>query len=90
MCTEYVKKKPGLFGRLGEVGGIANPFNFMSCVNMGFCLFFKGCFETHHLVLLGHVLAVAGYFPPVLITKIFNVSFLSQLDAQLEGAYLPL
>ncbi|NXX53082.1 FAKD1 protein, partial [Scopus umbretta] len=42
------------------------------------------CFETHHLVLLGHVLAVAGYFPPVLITKIFNVSFLSKLDAQLE------
>ncbi|XP_064019563.1 FAST kinase domain-containing protein 1, mitochondrial [Pogoniulus pusillus] len=41
-------------------------------------------FETHHLVLLGHVLAVAGYFPPVLITRIFNVSFLSQLDAQLE------
>ncbi|KFQ94631.1 FAST kinase domain-containing protein 1 [Nipponia nippon] len=42
------------------------------------------CFETHHLVLLGHVLAVAGYFPPVLITRIFNVSFLSKLDAQLE------
>ncbi|NXP81306.1 FAKD1 protein, partial [Ramphastos sulfuratus] len=56
--------------------------------------FFKSCiqyltsnlsrFETHHLVLLGHVLAVAGYFPPVLITRIFNISFLSQLDAQLE------
>ncbi|NXJ88203.1 FAKD1 protein, partial [Corythaixoides concolor] len=42
------------------------------------------CFETHHLVQLGHVLAVAGYFPPVLITRIFNVSFLSKLDAQLE------
>ncbi|XP_074949498.1 FAST kinase domain-containing protein 1, mitochondrial isoform X1 [Phalacrocorax aristotelis] len=42
------------------------------------------CFETHHLVLLGHVLAVAGYFPPALITRIFNVSFLSKLDAQLE------
>ncbi|NXR01998.1 FAKD1 protein, partial [Sagittarius serpentarius] len=42
------------------------------------------CFDTHHLVLLGHVLAVAGYFPPVLITRIFNVSFLSKLDAQLE------
>ncbi|NXX88238.1 FAKD1 protein, partial [Centropus bengalensis] len=42
------------------------------------------CFETHHLVLLGHVLAVAGYFPPVLITRIFNVSFLSKLDSQLE------
>ncbi|XP_074685150.1 FAST kinase domain-containing protein 1, mitochondrial isoform X2 [Strix aluco] len=42
------------------------------------------CFETHHLVLLGHVLAVAGYFPPVLIMKIFNVFFLSKLDAQLE------
>ncbi|KAM6070546.1 FAST kinase domain-containing protein 1, mitochondrial [Chlamydotis macqueenii] len=42
------------------------------------------CFETYHLVLLGHVLAVARYFPPVLITRIFNVSFLSKLDAQLE------
>ncbi|XP_062434121.1 FAST kinase domain-containing protein 1, mitochondrial isoform X1 [Rhea pennata] len=42
------------------------------------------CFETHHLVLLGHVLAVVGYFPPVLIKMIFNVSFLSKLDAQLE------
>ncbi|KFP17559.1 FAST kinase domain-containing protein 1 [Egretta garzetta] len=41
-------------------------------------------FETYHLVLLGHVLAMAGYFPPVLITRIFNVSFLSKLDAQLE------
>ncbi|NXH76453.1 FAKD1 protein, partial [Hydrobates tethys] len=41
-------------------------------------------FETHQLVLLGHVLAVAGYFPPVLIKRIFNVSFLSKLDAQLE------
>ncbi|NXT56743.1 FAKD1 protein, partial [Pluvianellus socialis] len=42
------------------------------------------CFETHQLVLLGHVLAVAGYFPPVLIKSVFNVSFLSKLDAQLE------
>ncbi|XP_049675194.1 FAST kinase domain-containing protein 1, mitochondrial isoform X2 [Accipiter gentilis] len=42
------------------------------------------CFGTHRLVLLGHVLAVAGYFPPVLMTRIFNVSFLSKLDAQLE------
>ncbi|NWS66615.1 FAKD1 protein, partial [Crotophaga sulcirostris] len=42
------------------------------------------CFETHHLVLLGYALAVAGYFPSVLITKIFNVSFLSKLDTQLE------
>ncbi|XP_005520059.1 PREDICTED: FAST kinase domain-containing protein 1 [Pseudopodoces humilis] len=40
--------------------------------------------ETYHLVLLGHVLAMAGYFPPVLITTIFNVSFLSKLDAQLK------
>ncbi|KAJ7415584.1 FAST kinase domain-containing protein 1, mitochondrial [Willisornis vidua] len=48
--------------------------------------FFKSCyFEIYHLVLLGHVLAVAGYFPPVLITTIFNVSFLSKLDAQLKG-----
>ncbi|XP_009994603.1 PREDICTED: FAST kinase domain-containing protein 1 [Chaetura pelagica] len=42
------------------------------------------CFEAHQLVLLGHVLAVAGYFPPLLINKIFNVSFLSELAAQLE------
>ncbi|NXD06128.1 FAKD1 protein, partial [Nothocercus nigrocapillus] len=41
-------------------------------------------FESHRLVLLGHVLAVAGYFPPVLIKMIFNVSFLSKLDAELE------
>uniref|UniRef100_A0A8C3DAT9 FAST kinase domains 1 n=1 Tax=Corvus moneduloides TaxID=1196302 RepID=A0A8C3DAT9_CORMO len=57
--------------------------------------FFKSCIhhltsnlshlETYHLVLLGHVLAMAGYFPPLLITTIFNVSFLSKLDAQLEG-----
>ncbi|NXD20263.1 FAKD1 protein, partial [Spelaeornis formosus] len=56
--------------------------------------FFKTCIqyltsklshlETYHLVLLGHVLAMAGYFPPVLITTIFNVSFLSKLDAQLK------
>ncbi|NXC34957.1 FAKD1 protein, partial [Campylorhamphus procurvoides] len=56
--------------------------------------FFKSCiqhlisnlsyFEIYHLVLLGHVLAVAGYFPPVLITTIFDVSFLSKLDAQLK------
>uniref|UniRef100_A0A8C3DAS9 FAST kinase domains 1 n=1 Tax=Corvus moneduloides TaxID=1196302 RepID=A0A8C3DAS9_CORMO len=60
--------------------------------------FFKSCIhhltsnlshlETYHLVLLGHVLAMAGYFPPLLITTIFNVSFLSKLDAQLEGSYL--
>ncbi|XP_051478651.1 FAST kinase domain-containing protein 1, mitochondrial isoform X2 [Apus apus] len=42
------------------------------------------CFEAHQLVLLGHVLAVAGYFPPLLINRIFNVSFLSELNAQLE------
>ncbi|NWW89358.1 FAKD1 protein, partial [Rhynochetos jubatus] len=41
-------------------------------------------FECHHLVLLGYTLAVAGYFPSVLVEKIFNVSFLSKLDAQLE------
>ncbi|XP_037999330.1 FAST kinase domain-containing protein 1, mitochondrial isoform X2 [Motacilla alba alba] len=56
--------------------------------------FFKSCIqhltsnlshlETYHLVRLGHVLAMAGYFPPVLITTIFNVSFLSKLDAQLK------
>ncbi|NXA13536.1 FAKD1 protein, partial [Sapayoa aenigma] len=36
------------------------------------------------LVLLGHALAVAGYFPPLLITTIFNVSSLSKLDTQLK------
>ncbi|NXC00819.1 FAKD1 protein, partial [Orthonyx spaldingii] len=56
--------------------------------------FFKSCIqhltsnlshlETYHLVLLGHVLAMAGYFPPVLITTIFNISFLSKLAAQLQ------
>ncbi|XP_032920056.1 FAST kinase domain-containing protein 1, mitochondrial [Catharus ustulatus] len=56
--------------------------------------FFKSCIqhltsnlshlEAYHLVLLGHVLAMAGYFPPGLITTIFNVSFLSKLDAQLK------
>ncbi|NXH34550.1 FAKD1 protein, partial [Myiagra hebetior] len=56
--------------------------------------FFKSCIqhltsnlsrlETYHLVLLGHVLAMAGHFPPLLITTIFNVSFLSKLDAQLK------
>ncbi|NXW36608.1 FAKD1 protein, partial [Phaetusa simplex] len=60
----------------------ANEEFFESCIqrltsNLSF-------FETHHLVLLGHVLAVAGYFPPVLIKRIFNVSFLSKLDAELE------
>ncbi|PKU49429.1 fast kinase domain-containing protein 1 [Limosa lapponica baueri] len=60
----------------------ANERFFESCIqrltsNLSF-------FETHHLVLLGHVLSVAGYFPPVLIKRIFNVSFLSKLDAQLE------
>ncbi|NXP11437.1 FAKD1 protein, partial [Thinocorus orbignyianus] len=60
----------------------ANEGFFESCIqhltsNLSF-------FETHHLVLLGHVLAVAGYFPPDLIKGIFNVSFLSKLDAQLE------
>ncbi|NXS92029.1 FAKD1 protein, partial [Jacana jacana] len=60
----------------------ANEGFFDSCIqhltsNLSF-------FETHHLVLLGHVLAVAGYFPPVLIKRIFNVSFLSKLNAQLE------
>ncbi|OXB60614.1 hypothetical protein ASZ78_001147 [Callipepla squamata] len=42
------------------------------------------CFETHHLVLLGYILAVAGYFPAALIKTVFDVSFLSRLDAQLE------
>lgn len=52
---------------------------------MSFSLVFQGHLETYRLVLLGHVLAMAGYFPPVLITTIFNVSFLSKLDAQLKG-----
>ncbi|KAM6260286.1 FAST kinase domain-containing protein 1, mitochondrial isoform 1-T4 [Spheniscus humboldti] len=60
----------------------ANEEFFESCIQH--LISNLSCFETHHLVLLGHVLAVAGYFPPVLITRIFNVSFLSKLDAQLE------
>ncbi|NXE07427.1 FAKD1 protein, partial [Lophotis ruficrista] len=60
----------------------ANEKFFESCIQ--YLTSNLSCFETHHLVLLGHVLVVAGYFPPVLITKIFNVSFLSKLDAQLE------
>ncbi|NXU47123.1 FAKD1 protein, partial [Turnix velox] len=55
---------------------------FQSCIkqlasNLSF-------FQAHHLVHLGHALAVAGYFPPFLIKRIFNVSFLSKLEAQLE------
>ncbi|NXT98697.1 FAKD1 protein, partial [Buphagus erythrorhynchus] len=60
----------------------------LSCVNMRFSLLFQGHLEAYHMVLLGHVLAVAGYFPPALITTIFNVSFLSKLDAQLKGSDL--
>ncbi|XP_067994755.1 FAST kinase domain-containing protein 1, mitochondrial isoform X1 [Melanerpes formicivorus] len=60
----------------------ANEQFFESCIQ--YLTSNLSCFETHHLVLLGHVLAVAGYFPPVLITRIFNVSFLSKLDAELE------
>ncbi|XP_074450449.1 FAST kinase domain-containing protein 1, mitochondrial isoform X1 [Larus michahellis] len=70
-----------LFSAL-NYGPPANEEFFESCIqrltsNLSF-------FETHYLVLLGHVLAVAGYFPPVLIKRIFNVSFLSKLDAELE------
>uniref|UniRef100_A0A8C4YCT1 FAST kinase domains 1 n=1 Tax=Gopherus evgoodei TaxID=1825980 RepID=A0A8C4YCT1_9SAUR len=43
-----------------------------------------GCFEPHLLVLLGYSLAIAEYFPPALINAIFNVDFLTKLDAQLE------
>ncbi|NXN94199.1 FAKD1 protein, partial [Rhinopomastus cyanomelas] len=55
---------------------------FRSCIH--YLTSNLSCFETCHLVSLGHVLAVAGYFPPVLITRIFNVSFLSKLDSELE------
>uniref|UniRef100_A0A8C5UI16 FAST kinase domains 1 n=1 Tax=Malurus cyaneus samueli TaxID=2593467 RepID=A0A8C5UI16_9PASS len=57
---------------------------FNSCIQHLTCNLSKYHLETYHLVLLGHVLAMAGYFPPVLITKIFNVCFLSKLDAQLK------
>ncbi|KAM6332625.1 FAST kinase domain-containing protein 1, mitochondrial isoform 2-T4 [Podargus strigoides] len=60
----------------------ANEEFFQSCIQH--LTSNLSCFETHHLVLLGHVLAVAGYFPPVLIKRIFNVYFLSKLDAHLE------
>ncbi|NXK01624.1 FAKD1 protein, partial [Herpetotheres cachinnans] len=63
----------------------ANEEFFESCIR--YLTSNLSCFETYHLVLLGHALAVAGYFPPVLVTRIFNVSFLSKLDAQL--AVLP-
>ncbi|KAM9380589.1 FAST kinase domain-containing protein 1, mitochondrial [Phaethornis superciliosus] len=60
----------------------ANEDFFESCIQH--LISNLSCFETHHLVVLGHVLAVAGYFPPVLIKRIFDISFLSKLDAQLE------
>lgn len=60
----------------------ANEEFFQSCIQH--LTSNLSCFETHHLVLLGYILAVAGYFPPALIRTIFDVSFLSRLDAQLE------
>ncbi|XP_033900612.3 FAST kinase domain-containing protein 1, mitochondrial isoform X3 [Acipenser ruthenus] len=41
-------------------------------------------FDPHLLVLLAYSLAVADCFPEELIRTIFNVDFLSKLDAQLE------
>ncbi|XP_019472725.1 FAST kinase domain-containing protein 1, mitochondrial isoform X2 [Meleagris gallopavo] len=60
----------------------ANEEFFQSCIQH--LTSNLSCFETHHLVLLGYILAVAGYFPPALIKTVFDVSFLSRLDAQLE------
>ncbi|XP_010215781.1 PREDICTED: FAST kinase domain-containing protein 1 [Tinamus guttatus] len=60
----------------------ANEEFFENCIQH--LMLNLSCFESHYLVLLGHILAVAGYFPPVLIKMIFNVSFLSKLDAELE------
>ncbi|XP_077175900.1 FAST kinase domain-containing protein 1, mitochondrial isoform X3 [Paroedura picta] len=42
------------------------------------------CFEPHLLVLLAFTLAMAEYFPENLMMAIFNVDFLTKLDAQLE------
>uniref|UniRef100_A0A669Q4N0 FAST kinase domains 1 n=1 Tax=Phasianus colchicus TaxID=9054 RepID=A0A669Q4N0_PHACC len=66
----------------------ANEEFFQSCIQH--LTSNLSCFETHHLVLLGYILAVAGYFPPALIKTVFDVSFLSRLDAHLEGKYLAL
>ncbi|XP_053327113.1 FAST kinase domain-containing protein 1, mitochondrial [Spea bombifrons] len=40
--------------------------------------------DPHLLVLIGYALAVAEYFPEELIKALFNIDFLSRLDAQLE------
>ncbi|XP_055360802.1 FAST kinase domain-containing protein 1, mitochondrial isoform X2 [Betta splendens] len=41
-------------------------------------------FEPYMLVMLGHSLALADYFPEVLIKEIFSINFLGKLDSQLE------
>ncbi|XP_013915973.1 PREDICTED: FAST kinase domain-containing protein 1 [Thamnophis sirtalis] len=41
-------------------------------------------FEPSLLVLLGFALASSGYFPQNVITAIFNIEFLSKLDAELQ------
>ncbi|KAK9410703.1 FAST kinase domain-containing protein 1-like [Crotalus adamanteus] len=41
-------------------------------------------FEPSLLVLLGFALASAGYFPQKVIKAIFNIEFLSKLDAELQ------
>ncbi|XP_015724037.1 FAST kinase domain-containing protein 1, mitochondrial isoform X1 [Coturnix japonica] len=60
----------------------ANEEFFQSCIQH--LTSNLSCFDTHHLVLLGHVLAVAGYFPPAIIKTVFDVSFLSRLNTELE------
>uniref|UniRef100_A0A3Q1J3K8 RAP domain-containing protein n=1 Tax=Anabas testudineus TaxID=64144 RepID=A0A3Q1J3K8_ANATE len=41
-------------------------------------------FEPHLLVLLAYCLALADYFPEVLVKEIFSINFLGRLDSQLE------
>ncbi|XP_060113413.1 FAST kinase domain-containing protein 1, mitochondrial [Heteronotia binoei] len=55
---------------------------FQTCIGHLSC--HLGCFEPHLLVLLAFALAIAEYFPENLIMAIFNVDFLTKLDAQLE------
>ncbi|KAL8183434.1 UNVERIFIED_CONTAM: hypothetical protein K2H54_041135 [Gekko kuhli] len=58
---------------------------FKTCIGHISC--HLGWFEPHLLVLLAFVLALTEYFPENLVTAIFNVDFLTKLDAQL--AILP-
>uniref|UniRef100_A0A670XS72 FAST kinase domains 1 n=1 Tax=Pseudonaja textilis TaxID=8673 RepID=A0A670XS72_PSETE len=50
--------------------------------------FFEACinhYEPSLLVLLGFALASSGYFPQKVLKAIFNIEFLSKLDAELQS-----